>query len=86
MSAHTIYRNISNLENALKVYRPAEYVALETGTLAMNPVEAAQALNHEMPELTAGSGIPALAPAHRGNRAGNGRGTTAADREKPRAV
>ncbi len=26
----------------------------------MNPVEAAQALNHEMPELTAGSGIPAL--------------------------
>ena len=37
MSAHTIYRNISNLENALKVYRPAEYVALETGTLAMNP-------------------------------------------------
>ena len=45
MSAHTIYRNISNLENALKVYRPAEYVALETGTLAMNPVEAAQALN-----------------------------------------
>ena len=60
MSAHTIYRNISNLENALKVYRPAEYVALETGTLAMNPVEAAQALNHEMPELTAGSGIPAL--------------------------
>ncbi len=60
MSAHTIYRNISNLENALKVYQPAEYVALETGTLAMNPVEAAQALNHEMPELTAGSGIPAL--------------------------
>lgn len=60
MSAHTIYRNISNLENALKVYRPAEYVALETGTMAMNPVEAAQALDHEMPELTAGSGIPAL--------------------------
>lgn len=60
MSAHTIYRNISNLENALKVYQPAEYVALETGTLAMNPVEGAQALNHEMPALTAGSGIPAL--------------------------
>ena len=44
----------------LRFISTAEYVALETGTLAMNPVEAAQALNHEMPELTAGSGIPAL--------------------------
>lgn len=60
MSAHTIYRNVSNLETALEIYGPTEYVALETGVLSYDSVELQQALNHTMPELSVGTGSSLL--------------------------
>lgn len=60
MSAHTIYRNVSNLETALELYAPADYVALETGVLSYDSLELQQALGHTMPELPTGTGYPLL--------------------------
>lgn len=51
MSAHTFYRNVSNLETALAAYAPKEYVALETSNLVCRPAEAEEAILHTMPEL-----------------------------------
>lgn len=56
MSAHEIFRNVSNLDTALSVYEPTEYVAIETGSLSYQPEEVWQALSHDMPALTVGSG------------------------------
>lgn len=60
MSAHEIFRNAANLETALSVYEPAEYVAIETGILSYQPQDVSQALAHDMPELTVGSGHPLI--------------------------
>lgn len=60
MSAHTIYRNVSNLDTALELYGPADYVALETGVLSYDSLELQQALGHTMPELSVGTGYPLL--------------------------
>lgn len=60
MSAHEIFRNVSNLETALSVYEPKEYVAIETGVLTYQPEAVWQALAHDMPELTVGTGYPLL--------------------------
>lgn len=51
MSAHTFYRNISNLETALRVYQPRKYVAMETSVLTCAQWEADQIFQHSMPEL-----------------------------------
>lgn len=60
MSAHTFYRNVSNLEAALAAYSPKEYVAVETSNLVCIPEEVEPSLLHTMPELTLEERSPLL--------------------------
>ena len=47
VSEHTMLRCISNLENALKKYKPTEYVVIETMTVSFYDAEIENALNRE---------------------------------------